>query len=93
VVIVCGAPGPAQRVDNIPTGLYLKGMDADSHDADYRFGRPKLYLAPHELARLTILRSRLGDTQAERLAYASDTHGSWSNVGSAFHGHAAQESH
>lgn len=37
-----------------------------SMDADYRFGRPKLYLAPHELARLTILRSKLGDTQAER---------------------------
>ena len=39
-----------------------------SVDADYCFGRPKLYLAPHELARLTILRSKLGDTQAERAA-------------------------
>ena len=39
-----------------------------SIDADYRFGRPKLYLAPHELARLTLLRSKLGDTQAERAA-------------------------
>jgi hypothetical protein len=39
-----------------------------SIDAEYRFGRPKLYLAPHELARLTILRSKLGDTQAERAA-------------------------
>ena len=39
-----------------------------SIDAEYRFGRPKLYLAPHELARLTLLRSRLGDTQAERAA-------------------------
>ncbi len=37
-----------------------------SIDVEYRFGRPKLYLAPHELARLTILRSKLGDTQAER---------------------------
>jgi hypothetical protein len=37
-----------------------------SIDTEYRFGRPKLYLAPHELARLTILRSKLGDTQAER---------------------------
>jgi hypothetical protein len=37
-----------------------------SVDAEYRFGQPKMYLAPHELARLTILRSRLGDTQAER---------------------------
>ena len=44
-----------------------------SLDADYRFGRPTLYLAPHELARLTILRSRLGDTRAERQAYAAGT--------------------
>jgi len=39
-----------------------------SIDADYHFGRPKVYLAPHELARLAILRSKLGDTQAERAA-------------------------
>ena len=39
-----------------------------SLDADYRFGEPRLYLAPHELARLTILRSKLGDTRAERAA-------------------------
>ncbi|HLZ28670.1 MAG TPA: hypothetical protein VKV73_15255 [Chloroflexota bacterium] len=39
-----------------------------SLDAEYRFGRPKTYLAPHELARLTIVRSRLGETQAERAA-------------------------
>jgi hypothetical protein len=39
-----------------------------SLDAEYCFGRPKLYLAPHELARLTILRSKLGDTRAERAA-------------------------
>jgi hypothetical protein len=37
-------------------------------DADYRFGRPKVYLTPHELARLTLLRSRLGETRAERQA-------------------------
>ena len=37
-----------------------------SLDADYCFGRPKTYLAPHELARLTILRSILGETCAER---------------------------
>ena len=37
-------------------------------DADYRFGRPKVYLTPHQLARLTLLRSRLGDTRAEREA-------------------------
>ena len=44
-----------------------------SVDADYRFGRPKTYLAPHELARLTILRSKLGDTPAERAAEAVGT--------------------
>ncbi len=37
-----------------------------SVDAEYHFGRPKVYLTPHELARLTIVRSRLGDTRAER---------------------------
>jgi hypothetical protein len=35
-------------------------------DAEYRFGRPKVYLTPHELVRLTLLRSRLGETRAER---------------------------
>jgi hypothetical protein len=44
-----------------------------SVDAEYRFGRPKIYLAPHELARLTVLRSRLGDTHADRLARAAGT--------------------
>ena len=39
-----------------------------SLDAEYRFGHPKTYLAPHELARLTIVRSKLGDTCAERAA-------------------------
>ena len=39
-----------------------------SIDAEYSFGRPRLYLAPKELARLTILRSKLGDTRAERAA-------------------------
>ena len=39
-----------------------------SLDAEYRFGEPRLYLAPYELARLTILRSKLGDTRAERAA-------------------------
>ena len=43
----------------------------DSVDAEYRFGRPKVYLAPHELARLIVLRSRLGDTHAERMAHAA----------------------
>lgn len=39
-----------------------------SNDAEYSFGRPKLYLTLKELARLTILRSKLGDTRAERAA-------------------------
>jgi hypothetical protein len=37
-----------------------------SVDAEYRFDRPKVYLTSHELARLTIVRSKLGDTRAER---------------------------
>jgi len=43
----------------------------DSVDVDYRFGRPKVYLSPRELVRLTIVRSRLGDTQGEREATAA----------------------
>jgi hypothetical protein len=39
-----------------------------SLDTEYRFGRPKTYLTPHEVARLTIVRSTLGDTRAERVA-------------------------
>jgi hypothetical protein len=39
-----------------------------SVDAEYRFDRPKVYLTPLELARLMIVRSKLGDTQAERAA-------------------------
>ena len=42
-------------------------------DAEYRFRQPKVYLAPHELARVTILRSRLGETRAERAAEADTT--------------------
>jgi len=37
-----------------------------SLDADYYFGRPKLFLTPRELARLTLVRSRLGETRDER---------------------------
>ena len=37
-----------------------------SLDAEYRFGQPKLYLTPIEIARLVIARSKLGDTRAER---------------------------
>jgi hypothetical protein len=37
-------------------------------DAEYCFGKPKVYLTPIETARLVIVRSRLGDTCAERAA-------------------------
>jgi hypothetical protein len=43
-------------------------------DLEYRFGRPTVYLTPRELARLVILRSKLGDTQAERVARAAGHH-------------------
>jgi len=39
-----------------------------SGDQEYRFGKPKVYLTPVEIARLMIVRSRLGDTNAERSA-------------------------
>jgi hypothetical protein len=39
-----------------------------SADADYRFGQPTTYLSPQQLARLLLLRSRLGDTPGERAA-------------------------
>lgn len=42
-----------------------------SIDVEYRFGRPAVYLTPIELARLAVLRSRLGDTPAERQANAA----------------------
>ena len=45
----------------------------DGVDAEYCFGRPKVYLTPHEQARLTIVRSRLGDTRVEREAEAART--------------------
>ena len=50
-------PSDLQRIVELP-----------SVDTEYRFGRPKVYLTPHELARLTIVRSRLGDTPFERAA-------------------------
>ncbi len=52
-----------------PDILQLSSLD--SIDAEYRFGRPKVYLTPRELARLTLLRSNLGDTLADRLAHAA----------------------
>jgi hypothetical protein len=45
---------------------HLKSLP--SVDAEFCFGRPKIYLTPHELARLTIVRSKLGETRADRAA-------------------------
>jgi len=39
-----------------------------SRDDEYQFGQPTVYLKPLELARLTLLRSRLGETSTERAA-------------------------
>jgi len=60
-------------------------MNADlrSIDAEYRFGKPKIYLTPIEIARLTIMRSRLGDTRAERAAERIATTGSSMQKGGA----------
>jgi hypothetical protein len=41
-----------------------------SLDSEYRFGKPKTYLTAYELARLIILRSKLGETRHEREAEA-----------------------
>ena len=57
--------------------------DLRNVDAEYRFGKPKIYLTPIEVARLTILRSRLGDTRAERAAERIATVGPSSQTGGA----------
>jgi hypothetical protein len=41
-----------------------------SVDSEYQFGKPKMYLSAHELARLTLRRSRLGETGEDREAEA-----------------------
>jgi hypothetical protein len=41
-------------------------VEAPSLDAEYRFGQPKTYLTALEVARLTILRSNLGETCLQR---------------------------
>jgi len=53
---------------------FLQLQSLPSLDAEYRFDRPTVYLTPRELVRLTVLRSKLGDTRAERAAEAT-THG------------------
>ncbi len=46
--------------------MYHELSSLPSLDAEYSFGRPRVYLAPREVARLTIVRSRLGAGIAER---------------------------
>jgi hypothetical protein len=41
-----------------------------SVDSEYQFGKPKMYLSAHELARLTLLRSMVGETREDREAKA-----------------------
>ncbi len=57
--------------------------DLRSVDAEYRFGKPKIYLTPIEIARLILLRSRLGDTRAERATERIATTGSSTQKGGA----------
>ena len=57
--------------------------DLRSVDAEYRFGTPKIYLTPIEIARLSIMRSRLGDTRTERAAERITTTGSSTQEGGA----------
>jgi hypothetical protein len=71
---------PKRRIGkgNLPMNDQYRYINSlPSLDVEYRFGRPKLYLAPHELARLTILRSKLGDTQAERAAELTHLVDAW----------------
>jgi len=46
-----------------------------SADASYRFGHPTTYLNTRELARLVLLRSRLGETRSQRAAEATAKRG------------------
>jgi hypothetical protein len=48
--------------------LVVQHNASDAIDAEYRFGRPQVYLTPQELARVVIARSKLGDTRADRVA-------------------------
>ena len=48
--------------------LVVPHNPSDVLDAEYRFGRPHLYLTPQELARVLIARAKLGDTRADRAA-------------------------
>jgi hypothetical protein len=59
-----------------------------SFDLEYRFGRPTVYLTPRNLARLAILRSKLGDTYDERVARAAGHHSSAGHPAAAAQQHA-----
>jgi hypothetical protein len=59
-----------QQEEAATMDLTQQVADLPSVDAEYCFGKPKTYLTARELARLMLLRSRLGDTQRERAAEA-----------------------
>jgi hypothetical protein len=46
--------------------LVVQHTPSDAIDAEYRFGRPQVYLTPQELTRVLIARSKLGDTRVDR---------------------------
>ena len=51
-----------------PVTLVVQPNPSNSIDAEYRFGRPQVYLTPQQIARVLIARAKLGDTRAERAA-------------------------
>jgi hypothetical protein len=51
---------------SLPGQMIQRILDAPSVDGESRFGQPKTSLTARELARLTILRSKLGETRLER---------------------------
>ena len=51
--------------------LVVQHNPSDALDAEYRVGRPQVYLTPQELARVLIARSKLGDTRADPAAVKS----------------------
>jgi hypothetical protein len=52
-------------MEEIAVALIEPTLSSPARDAEYRFG---LYLTPQQIARVLIVRSRLGDTRAERAA-------------------------
>ena len=46
--------------------LVVQPNPSNAIDAEYRFGRPQVYLTPQQIARVLIAPSKLGDTRADR---------------------------